>query len=449
MSQAVDLKTVGQQAIDLALELKADYCDVLGLRGNSFSLTAQGGAIDKYKVSSSNVLGIRVIKDQKVGLCYTEAMDPESVRQMVQQAVEVSKFSGVDEYQTIDVKEPEKIETKEKLYQPDDTPTEEKLAMALELESAVLGGGGHVKNSPYNGYGDGESEMIYLNHLGTYGYHRERSFSCYTSALTENDDRQAMYGVSMMGRKFQDLDPKYCADEALKYALPLLDGKAVATGKYDIIFSPDELDQIFSCFLSSFSAKAAMEGKNRFRDKVGSEVADSRLSLMDLPMYDQGFYYSSFDDEGVARRDLSLLKDGVLQSFYHNTATAKYFGTSTTAHGARSPKGALGVAGTQLVFAAGQDEEGTCHEGRYIQVIGLKGLHSGTNPISGQFSLAIDGILMNGDKVEQYVRDATISGNFFSLLNQVEAVSSKIHANSSKTFFAPTIRFGGVSVAGA
>ena len=106
-------------------------------------------------------------------------------------------------------------------------------------------------------------------------------------------------------------------------------------------------------------------------------------------------------------------------------------------------------SGTHLVFDTGHDSNEQVQSGRYIKVIGLKGLHSGTNAISGQFSLAIDGILMNGNEVEQYVRDVTISGNFFSLLNQVESIGNTLEENTGKSFFAPLIKFGGISVAGA
>ena len=443
------LKSLSEQAVNLASDLGASGCDIIAAKGSSFSLSAQQEKIDKFKVSSSNVMGIRIIKDNRIGLSYTEAVDDEAISKMVHKAVEVSQYSGEDEYQNIEVEKGEFVENNPDLYQSDDTETDSKLDLALALESEIKKGGPKVKNAPYNGYADGESEVLYLNHLGRSCYHKERSFSCYTTALTEHDGRQAMYGYSMMSRQFKDLKPGLCAEEALRFALPLLEGRSVPTGKYDLIFAPDELNQLFGCFLSVFSAKSAMEGKNKFRDQLGKSVADSRITIFDRPKYDGGFYYSSFDDEGVPRQDLCLVQGGELKSFYHNTATANYFDTKTTAHGARSPKGPLGVSGTHLVFDTGHDSNEQVQSGRYIKVIGLKGLHSGTNAISGQFSLAIDGILMNGNEVEQYVRDVTISGNFFSLLNQVESIGNTLEENTGKSFFAPLIKFGGISVAGA
>lgn len=443
------LRTLSEKVINYALEKKVDGCDIIAAEGKAFSLSAQNGDIDKYKVSSSNVLGLRIIKDKRVGISYSESMEEDSALQMVDQAIEGSLFSGVDEYQTISYKsEKDYVESNPDLYQEDNTPVEQKIDLTLMLESKVLGGDKRAKSSPYNGYSDNESFSIYMNHLGTYCSQLDKSFSCLTSVLAEEDGRQAIFAEFANARLFSELDADKCVNESLKYAIPLLKGKSVQTGKYDIIFSTDQWDQLFNCFMSSFSAKAAKEGKSRFKEKLNEKVADSIITITDVPKYAQGFSYSAFDDEGLPRQDLTLIEKGVLKNFYHNTATAHYFQTKSTGHGARSPKGSLGVAGTQLVLQVGETSETDITSGDFIEVIGLQGLHSGTNAISGHFSLAIEGIYYKGGQVHQYVRDVTISGNFFQLLEGVVAVGDQLHANSSRTFFSPKIRFSNISAAG-
>lgn len=440
------LKPYSDQAISMALELGADSCDVIAQRGSSFFVSAQKGKVDKYKVSSANLIGIRVIKDHKVGLSYSEALETESITSMVKEALNVSAFASPDEHQAIVGPEHNYIETKSHLVQEDKSSTKDKIALALDLEAKVLESD-KVNSSPYNGYSSSEGEVYYANHLGASCYQKDRTHSCYTSALASSGDKQAMYGHSMIGRTFGELSAQECSDVATRHALALLEGKALPTGRYDLIFEPDELAQIFGSFLSIFSAKAAMEGKNKFKDQLSQQVMDKRLSIYDRPTFRDGFAYSAFDDEGYLRQDLALVRSGQLESFYHNTITASYFGMKTTAHGARSPKGELGISGTQICIDPGLDEG--IDKKRYIRVDSLKGLHSGTNPISGQFSLAIEGALVEDGQILQSVKDVTISGNFFELLKQVESVGSKVLANSMRSFFAPQIRFSNVSVAGS
>ena len=35
-----------------------------------------------------------------------------------------------------------------------------------------------------------------------------------------------------------------------------------------------------------------MEGKTKFAESVGNEIADTRLNISDRPQYKDGFYYS-------------------------------------------------------------------------------------------------------------------------------------------------------------
>ena len=63
-------------------------------------------------------------------------------------------------------------------------------------------------------------------------------------------------------------------------------------------------------------------------------------------------------------------------------------------------------------------------DGLYITE--LNGLHSGANPASGDFSLSAKGYTVCGGKKERAIADFTVTGNFYSLLKDIEAVSSVI-----------------------
>ena len=72
----------------MSLKYGADQCDVILSEGESLSISAQLGKVDKYKISGSSVLGLRVIKDGHIGLSYSEAQDKESIQLMCKKALE-------------------------------------------------------------------------------------------------------------------------------------------------------------------------------------------------------------------------------------------------------------------------------------------------------------------------------------------------------------------------
>ncbi len=437
------------KVVDYAKKAGVQQCDVILHRGRSLSLQAQSGKIDKTKVTSTQVLGIRVIQDQKIGIAASESLDDDALQLLVQQALGSSRFSGVDPYQMITQKNAsDLLVAPEKLNRPDNAAMREKIDLALQLESEVLKRNEHIRNVPYSGYADGEGEHFYANHLGTYCYQSERSYSCYTSALSAGEGTQAMYTSSSVSRDFQGLNLQHCVQEAADTSVHLLKAKAVPTGRYDVVFAIDEWENILGAFLGAFSAKAAMEGVSYYRDKVGQMIASKDLTILDSPQYADGFGFSLFDDEGVTRREMPLVEDGKLNTLLHNSATARYYKLESTGHASRGPRGSLGTSATQLLIKAGKTREADLYNGRVLKVIGLKGLHSGTNAISGHFSLAVEALLLENGQLQQYVKDVTLSGNFYQMLESVQAIGAKLEASSGRGFFSPELRFGALSVAG-
>lgn len=442
-----DLKDSMSEFIKLAKAAGADECDVVLSKGNSLSLSAQNGSIDKYQVSGSQVMGLRVIKDNKVGLSYTESTDKDALKIAASSAVENAKNSETNPFEKISVSGVEVIKPSE--YGPDDVSTEEKIDFCLKLESEVKSRDSRVTATPYNGFSESSFESHYLNSLGTYTFGSEYYQSCYTSALMNEGDKSAMHYHSSIGRDFKSLDAKSCIEQSLLHAGEWLNGQQLKTGAYDLIFTPDLFKSVFGCFTNIFSGKSAMEKTNPFADSLNKKVMSEKISINDLPQYKNAFFKSYVDSEGVPQSDFNLVENGVLKSFYHNSATANYFGTKSTGHGSRGAKSSLGVGGTTKVISGGDISEAKIKGGEYFEVHELSGLHSGANAISGDFSFGASGYLVREGKRVLPVRGVTVSGNFHKMLLDIELIGDSIHATTDKSFFSPTFRFERVSVAGS
>ena len=78
----------------------------------------------------------------------------------------------------------------------------------------------------------------------------------------------------------------------------------------------------------------------------------------------------------------------------------------------------------------------------------LNGLHSGANPASGDFSLSARGYAVRGGKKCEAVSDFTVTGNFYELLKNVEAVASKIVWALPPEIGSPDILISSVMVSG-
>ncbi len=105
----------------------------------------------------------------------------------------------------------------------------------------------------------------------------------------------------------------------------------IEPGKYRVLLSPMVAGNLLSTVMRSASAGSLVFGTSFFsKDQLGSEVASPKLTLLDAPHAGRLPGYSLFDDEGVATKDKHVIREGVLETFLHNSKTARLLGSETT-----------------------------------------------------------------------------------------------------------------------
>ncbi|MGN5150765.1 TldD/PmbA family protein [Aeromonas enteropelogenes] len=443
---AIDMNQLLARLLDKVADINAQ-ADIIANQDRAFSLKADKGELGEYKVTSSQQIGIRLIKEGRVGIAYSESLDEAALDAMLQDACDASRFAKVDADQAISVANSRIAADCAEINQPDTTPVEEKIALALRLESDMLALP-DVTGAPYNSFFEGESRLWLANSLGTFCEHGEFSVGCYTSALVERDGRQSMHSQGQYGRRFDELDSQTLAQQIHTVAAGLLPGEAVASGRYSVIFNTNCLASLFGCFQAALSGKWAQQGINPWRDKVGQPVASRWLTLESRVHMPGGMNIKAFDGEGAPTSDLLLIGEGELKTLLHNSATARHFGVASNGSAARGARSALDVTPRHLVFGTGPHSETEVQSGDYLELVKLDGLHSGADAVSGDFSFGASGFLCRDGVRIQPVRGVTVAGNFYRLLGELEAVGDTLHHNDGKGFYAPLIRFGDLAVAG-
>ena len=164
-----------QLAIDQVLDrvtAAGAEADIIANCSNNFSLKANAGELDEYKVTSGQVIGVRVVKDQRIATSYSESLEPASLDTMVEQALQNARYTKQDEHQAISCTDSRLITDVPEIYQQDDASADDKIALALALESGVVAKP-HASSAPYNGFGESDSQIILANTQGTLCRHQE------------------------------------------------------------------------------------------------------------------------------------------------------------------------------------------------------------------------------------------------------------------------------------
>lgn len=422
--------------------------DLIVDAGNRLSLKAHKGELEEHKVSRTQTLGLRLIKDGRVGIAYSEANDPMALEQLVQQALTNAAFAEVSPHEHVPAQARALSTDDERLCPPDTTDISRKIEWVLTLE-AELQARDKIQSVPHTGLVDGLSERAVYTTGGMQAHKRSRTVTAYTNALAAQDGRTAMGGDAQAVRDFDRLQLEPMVERAWDEATQMLAGEPVPTGHYHVIFDPNEQASLFGAFVMALSGKAAKDGLSPWRDRLGEALADSRFSLWDRPLNTEGHGYELFDAEGSPCEDLGLLVEGRLESLLHNTATAAHFGTRTTGHAARGPRSPLSVAPHQLHIPGGSANSSELTVGEYLFLTDLTGLHSGANALSGDFSFGASGFLCREGQVQQAVRGITVAGNFYQMLNKLACIGETPVWNWSRSALMAPIRFADLAVSGS
>jgi len=153
------------------------------------------------------------------------------------------------------------------------------------------------------------------------------------------------------------------------------------------------------------------------------------VTLVDDPTDARAFGAASHDGEGLACRRNVLISDGVLQMFVYDTVSARRAGARSTGSAVRGGFAGTPSAGCRaLVLQPGtrvQDEIlAGVGEGLYVQSV--TGIHSGVNPVSGDFSVGAEGLMIRGGTLAQPVREVTVASTLQRMLQSIVDIGNDL-----------------------
>ncbi len=163
------------------------------------------------------------------------------------------------------------------------------------------------------------------------------------------------------------LDGHGLADRAAaKAALggPSAEPARLEPGDYPVVLEPPAVGELLTWFGSlALNGLTFAEGTSGLSGRLGERVAAARINLSDSPRY-RGTLPRAFDLEGVPKRPVPLIQDGVALGVVHDRRSAALAGEGTESTGhALAPAGASGgPAPTNLVLVGGgaADEAELC-----------------------------------------------------------------------------------------
>jgi len=422
-----------EELADLAAKVAAEATDgeqVEAFVGSSTSTSVRvhGGEIESLTQASSSGIGVRVVRDGRQGFAYAGSLDPQVIAEVLADARDNAAYAEPEEW--VGLAEPDGVVPVELDLWRDalaDMPTDRKVALALELERAVKARDPRVTGVRVAAWGDGSGVGAVATSTGILV--AGRSTFCHLSVqalATDGDETKTGYGVSV-GRQPDDVDLDEAADDAADRATRLLGAVQPASGTVTLVLEPRMAATLLGVVAGTLNGESVLKGRSPFADRVGEAIASPLVTLVDDPTDPASLGADSHDGEGLATRRVSLIENGVLAGFLHNTMTGRRAGVPSTASAVRGFRSTPGVGAQALAIATG---EGTLDQliagvDHGVLVQSMTGLHSGVNPVSGDFSVGVEGLMLRRGAAAEPIREATVASTLQRLLLDVAAVGGE------------------------
>jgi predicted Zn-dependent protease len=259
------------------------------------------------------------------------------------------------------------------------------------------------------------------------------------------------------------LDPSRVAEEAARKAAPG-ERADLPAGKYDVVLDADAVGVLLE-FVGAlaFNGLAHAEGRGALVGRLGRRVAAAAINLADTPRF-RSTLPRAFDAEGVPKRPIPLIQDGVAHRVVHDTRSAALAGRGARSTGhALAPGGALGgPEPTNLVLVGGGARD--VHElaqpierGLYVTRLWyVNAVHAKRTLLTG---MTRDGtFLIEDGLITRPVRDVRFSDEALRILDATEALTAHPRLVTEGEFYGrrfangvvcPAIRARGFRVTGA
>jgi len=440
MQQAVESKGIPelQDVVSFVLEEAsrqgASQCEADANVSQGLGVTVRLGEVETIEYQRDRGLGLTVYFGKRKGSASTADLSREAVRQTVEKACAIARYTAEDPYAgLIDPEALARDIPDLDLYHPWDLAPEQAIEMAKRCEAAGLAIDKRITNSEGSSLSSNRHTGVYGNSLGFLAGVSSTSHSVSCSLIAQQGEEMQRDYWYTTARDHADLeDPEAIGRVAGQRAVARLGSRKLSTRKAPVAFTPDMARGLIKHFAAAIRGAAQYRKASFLLDAAGKQVFPDFLQIQERPHIPKGLASNPFDDEGAATKDRDLIRDGVLDGYVLGSYSARRLGLKTT--------GNAGGVHNLIVSTPGKALDMPSFLTRMqngLLVTELMG--QGVNGVTGDYSRGASGFWVENGAIAYPVQEITIAGNLKQMYLDIVAVGGDVDVRG-------TIRTGSVMI---
>ena len=443
---AAALKPTLETLLARAKNHGATSADAVATHGRSLAVVVRGGELEDVDNSEGRDIGLRVLVGNRQACVSSSDISNASIDQLAERAVAMAKLAPEDPY--CGLADESQLGTHNvDLQLCDDTqmtPAQLKVR-ALEVEASALAVKGVQQAEGANASHASSAIYFMTSHGFSQGWTSSRH-GLSVSAISEHDGAMERDYDYDGARWFEDLKtPQQIGHTAGTRTVARLGSKQMSSGAMPVMFDQRVSGALVAAMLGAITGTSIARGVSYLKDKMGEQLFSSDIQIIDDPLMQRGHGSRPYDGEGIVPVTRHLIKDGRLQTWLLNCASARQLGLTTTGHATRGIGSPPSVSATNSYMKNGSKTPAQLmsdiEEGLLITEMFGPSLNSNT----GDYSVGVAGFKIENGLAAYPVSEITIAGNLLEMYKTLIPANDLVFDAAT---VAPSILTEGLTIAG-
>ena len=417
-----------RDAVSFAIETaqKAGATAEVGVtKVSGLSVSTRLQEIENVEFTNDGALGISVYLGQQKGNASTSDLSEEAIKNTVEAALAIAKYTSPDDCTGLADKELMAFEAPDlALYHSANVDVEQATKLALEAEKSALEYDAKIVNSNGASFNSHTGVRVYGNTHGMLQSYLSSRYSLSCSVIGGEPDQLENDYEYTVSREFDALSSAdWVGQNCAKKVIARLNPQKLTTREVPVIFLNDVATGLISHLTGAISGGSLYRKSSFLLDHLGKQVLPDWFQISERPHLLKRLASTPFDSEGVRTQDLEIIQDGVLQTYLLTSYSGRKMGMQSTGHAGGihnwlvKPNLTGGLTALLRQMGTG------------LLVTDVMG--QGVNIVTGDYSRGAAGFWVENGEIQYPVAEITIAGQLKDMLKNIVAVADDIEHRSN------------------
>ncbi len=417
-----------RDAVSFAIETaqKAGATAEVGVtKVSGLSVSTRLQEIENVEFTNDGALGISVYLGQQKGNASTSDLSEEAIKNTVEAALAIAKYTSPDDCTGLADKELMAFEAPDlALYHGASVDVEQATKLALEAEKSALEYDAKIVNSNGASFNSHTGVRVYGNTHGMLQSYLSSRYSLSCSVIGGELDQLENDYEYTVSREFDALSSAdWVGQNCAKKVIARLNPQKLTTREVPVIFLNDVATGLISHLTGAISGGSLYRKSSFLLDHLGKQVLPDWFQISERPHLLKRLASTPFDSEGVRTQDLEIIQDGVLQTYLLTSYSGRKMGMQSTGHAGGihnwlvKPNLTGGLTALLRQMGTG------------LLVTDVMG--QGVNIVTGDYSRGAAGFWVENGEIQYPVAEITIAGQLQDMLKNIVAVADDVEHRSN------------------